>query len=222
MKTRDKLILASLELFNDKGERNVTTNHIAAELKISPGNLYYHFRNKSDIIYEIFIQYELLVDHYLQIPEDRPLNLDDLVYYLEAVFEGLWAYRFFHRDLEFLLDSDERLRKDYRAFTIRCLDAIKKILKGLQRGLKSVLQDLDDEHIESMALNVWLVVTNWMAYLKTEHAGEDNKAINKGMLKQGIYQVLSFTVPYLNDGYLEEIKRLQGKYRPQSAILNDV
>ncbi|WP_250656733.1 TetR/AcrR family transcriptional regulator [Alkalimarinus coralli] len=218
MKTRDKIILASLELFNDKGERNVTTNHIAADLSMSPGNLYYHFRNKSDIIYEIFIQYELLVDHYLQIPEDRPLNLNDLVYYLESVFDGLWSYRFFHRDLEFLLDSDERLRKDYRAFTVRCLDSIKKILKGLQKGLDGVLKDLDDEHIESMALNVWLVVTNWMAYLKTAHAGEGTVAINKDMLKQGIYQVLSFTVPYLTLPYVEEIRKLQEKYRPNPAV----
>lgn len=217
MKTRDKIILASLELFNDKGERNVTTNHIAADLGMSPGNLYYHFRNKSDIIYEIFIQYELLVDHYLQVPEDRPLNLNDLIFYLETVFDGLWSYRFFHRDLEFLLDSDERLRKDYRAFTIRCLDSVKKILKGLQKGPDHVLKALDDEHIESMTLNVWLVVTNWMAYLKTAHAGNDSNAIDKEMLKQGIYQVLSFTVPYLTPACVEEVITLQEQYRQNAT-----
>jgi len=77
------------------GERNVTTNHIAAHLAISPGNLYYHFRNKADIIYELFQAYEKLVDSCLDIPEHRPLTLDDLVCYLESVFDGLWAYRFF-------------------------------------------------------------------------------------------------------------------------------
>ena len=57
MKTRDKIVLAALELFNRDGERNITTNHIAAHIDISPGNLYYHFRNKQEIVREIFSLY---------------------------------------------------------------------------------------------------------------------------------------------------------------------
>ncbi|ARU58572.1 TetR family transcriptional regulator [Oleiphilus messinensis] len=212
MKTRDRIILASLELFNAQGERNVTTNHIAAHLNISPGNLYYHFRNKTDIVYEIFLKYQDLVTNYLKIPEDRGLTVADEFFYLESVFEGLWAYRFFHRDLEYLLECDPRLRRDYRKFTIKSLHNIKLILSGLENG--GVLADFEDQHLDSMALNVWLVITNWMAFLKTAHAGEENNAITKEMLKHGIYQVVTLQLPYLTQDYIDSVKEIREKFKP--------
>ena len=85
MKTRDRILMASLQLFNERGERVVTTNHIAAELGISPGNLYYHFRNKSEIISELLEQYQHDILELLVIPEDRPLTVQDKVAYFQAV-----------------------------------------------------------------------------------------------------------------------------------------
>jgi AcrR family transcriptional regulator len=212
MKTRDKILLSSLELFNDKGERNITTNHIAAHLAISPGNLYYHFRNKSDIIYEIFQEYEKLVDYYLDIPEDRPITLEDMTFYLESVFDGLWSYRFFHRDLEYLLDSDPRLRRDYREFTNRCLAAINRIFAKLADA--GIIQPQPEDLRSAMSLNVWLVITNWMAFLKTAHAAEEPASLSLTELKQGIYQVLTLEVPYLTPEYRERVLALREKYRP--------
>src|SRR3990167_1676925 len=85
LKTRERIIQASLELFNAQGERSVTTNHIAAHLGISPGNLYYHFRNKQAIIAELFALYERQVDTFLRRPEGRALTVQDKTFYLEAL-----------------------------------------------------------------------------------------------------------------------------------------
>lgn len=214
VKTRDRILETSLLLFNRQGERNVTTNHIAAELGMSPGNLYYHFRNKSEIVYELFVTYEALVDHYLVLPGSRSLAIGDLVTCLESVVDGLWRYRFLHRDLEFLLESDERLRQEYRAFTGRCLATIEEILDGLTRG--EVLQTLSAELRHALALNVWLVITNWMAFLKTVHASQE-PALEQ--VRQGIYQVLTLHLPYLAEAHRQDVLALRDRYRPEPIFV---
>jgi len=212
MKTKDKIILASLDLFNDKGERNVSTNHIAAHLGMSPGNLYYHFRNKSDIIFEIFKSYELLVDTYLSVPKGREITIQDLIAYLDAVFNGLWAYRFLHQDLGHLLANDERLRIDYRQFTLRCLDNIQNIILAMEHS--GIYQPMGDQQRNSKALNVWLIVTNWMTYLKTVHDEEHaEEALNHKSIQHGVYLVLDYIIPYLFEDTRKLAVELQEKYR---------
>src|SRR5215210_4307966 len=48
--TKERVLGAALRLFNEKGTAAVSTNHIAEAAGISPGNLYYHYRNKEEII----------------------------------------------------------------------------------------------------------------------------------------------------------------------------
>lgn len=210
MKTKERIILESLELFNARGERNVSTNHIAAHLNMSPGNLYYHFRNKNEIIYEIFKNYELMVDTYLRVPESRAIDIKDLLSYLDAVFNGLWAYRFLHRDLEHLLDSDERLRNDYRAFTLRCVQGITEIIAALEES--EIFDAQTEEQRRTKALNVWLIVTNWMTFLKTMFGAEQDSPSNRNAIRHGVYQVLDFIVPHLRTAETQEVIEFQKSY----------
>jgi AcrR family transcriptional regulator len=76
--TRERILDASLAMFNAQGEPNVTTNHIADELGISPGNLYYHYRNKDDIVERLFARYEARMDDALSVPEGRLPKLEDV------------------------------------------------------------------------------------------------------------------------------------------------
>ena len=57
LKTAEKILLISLDLFNSQGERNITSIDIANELDISPGNLYYHYKGKEEIVNALVDKY---------------------------------------------------------------------------------------------------------------------------------------------------------------------
>ena len=55
-KTRDRILETALALFNQDGFAKVTTARIAAEVGISEGNLWYHFRTKRDLVVALWEQ----------------------------------------------------------------------------------------------------------------------------------------------------------------------
>ena len=113
--TRERILETSLAMFNAQGEPNVTTNHIADELEISPGNLYYHFRNKEDIVEQVFARYEARMDQALLVPEGRLPNLEDIWLQLHLVFECMWEYRFLYRDLVDIALAQPQAQGAFRA-----------------------------------------------------------------------------------------------------------
>ncbi len=205
-KTRARIVQASLELFNTQGERSVTTNHIAAHLGISPGNLYYHFRNKQAIIAELFAQYEAQVDTFLRRPEGRALTVADKTFYLEALLAAMWHYRFLHRDLEHLLESDAELAARYRLFAQRCLVQAQAIYQGF---VEAGILLMDAAQIEALTLNSWIIMTSWVRFLCTTRGNPGD--LSEEMLRRGIYQVLALEGGYTAPQAREALEALYAK-----------
>ena len=78
MPTRERILDVALALFNDAGTAPISTNHIAAAAEISPGNLYYHFRNKEQIVQSLFERLFSTYEHVFALPQRRPPTLVDL------------------------------------------------------------------------------------------------------------------------------------------------
>ena len=208
MKTRDRIIQASLDMFNEQGERNVTTNHIAAKLEISPGNLYYHFKNKQQIIFDIYLEYESKVDENLQLPQDRPITVNDKLVYLQKIFQGLWDYRFLHRDLQHLLQNDPELHKRYNGFFKRCLDRTEAIYLAL-RDVQII--QANDTDIRALALNTWILVTSWFGFMHTNLLVSEANEESRELLNAGIYQIFALERPYLTPEYIEPVAEISTK-----------
>ena len=113
MKTRDKILLRSLSLFNAEGEPHVTTVDIANELNISPGNLYYHFHGKEEIIQELFAAFEIELIDILTAPIEKTLGAKDAWFYLYIVFEHIFNHRYLYRNLNDILQRYPQIAKKF-------------------------------------------------------------------------------------------------------------
>ena len=212
--TRDRILQASLQLFNTQGERNVTTNHIASHLGISPGNLYYHFRNKSTIVAELFNEFERQMEVFYALPEQITVNLDDKARYLESLLEILWQFRFMHQGLEYLLESDPELAARYREFAQRSLRNTQKIyLAFAEVGIL----ELNAQQAETLSINVWIVLSSWMQFLTTTQGIQMN--LDERLMRRGIYQILVLEEGYVAPAYREAVTSLCSQlYVPLDAI----
>jgi AcrR family transcriptional regulator len=205
-KTRDRILDVSLVMFNERGEPNVTTNHIADELEISPGNLYYHFRNKDDIVEHLFARYETRIDQVLVVPDERLPNLEDIWMQLHLAFETMWDFRFIYRDLVDLTSRNRKLRMHFSRIIKRATANAAEVLKGLAAA--EVLRASRDE-IQATANNIILVATFWLSFNSVRGA-----MVEKGSedLTEGIHQVMMLIAPFLRDAERLHLNNLASAY----------
>jgi AcrR family transcriptional regulator len=204
--TRERILDASLAMFNAQGEPNVTTNHIADELGISPGNLYYHFRNKDDIVGQLFSRYETRIDEALLVPADRLPNLEDIWLQLHLVFECMWAYRFLYRDLVDILARNRKLKLRFARIMTRASTSAADLMRGLVRA--DVMRASAAE-IRALAENVLLIATFWQSFCAVRSGKAEPEQPDLG---RGIHQVMVLIAPFLRDDEREHLERLADAY----------
>jgi AcrR family transcriptional regulator len=208
MKTRDKIIQASIALFNEQGERNVTTNHIAAHLAISPGNLYYHFRNKEDIILSIYEEYarSLLLDTLPKLPAElKPL--DSLVLYMDSVFQTTMKFRFFYSNLPVLLDKSPNLREKYVEVQQSITERISKLLLSLRAA---DFIDFADEELADIVSILRLINTFWVSFHQTQTIVNE---VNDSVFYQGVLKILVLLRPYTKEHAISELNQARDVYQ---------
>ena len=194
LKTRDRILHISLALFNERGERTVTTNHIAAAMGISPGNLYYHFRNKTEIIKELMDTYQSETIELMSLPTDRALTVHDKVQYFQALSQQLWKYRFLHRDIHHMMDSNDDFKQMYPRFAGQIMQKGKQIYQGF---VDAGLMNISAAEIEALIINIWIVLTNWTNFLYMSGHISHTGVMNEHWIWQGLRQMVFLEGPYL-------------------------
>jgi AcrR family transcriptional regulator len=209
-RTAERILEVTLELFNRFGEPNVSTTLISAELKISPGNLYYHYPAKDELINALYGRYEEALTQLLHAADDVR-NVEDAWLFFHMLFELIWRYRFLYRDLNDLLSKNRKLETQFQVVLKNKTLAVKAVLDGLSRG--SAIH-LDSRAADPTANAMVVVLTYWLSYeyvRDPRHALEPDSA--GPALLRGAFHVLSLLMPYLEPAQREHLLGLVGPYQ---------
>ena len=209
-RTAERILEVSLDLFNRFGEPNVSTTLISAEMGISPGNLYYHYPAKDELINALFDRYEAGLNELLA-AADNVRNVEDAWLFFHMLFELIWQYRFLYRDLNDLLSKNRRLETHFQFVLKNKSRAVAQVLDGLTRG--SSLR-IDHRVREAVASAMVVVLTYWLSY---EYVRDPRRALEPesaaAALSRGAYHVLSLLMPYLEPAAREHLLQIAGAYR---------
>jgi len=203
--TRDRILEASLRLFNDDGVAKVSTHRIAAELGISSGNLHYHFKTKQQIVMWLFRRFE---DRLAPCIDAAAVvtALDDLWLSLHMTFEAMSEYRFVYRDIDYLLDESPELETRAKALTARNLLAAQTLCAGLAEAgvIKAAAEDVD-----VLALQLVFTTTCWFSFKRltpSKHRGQHAEAA------LAAYYALTILSPYVVGEARDYLNYLRAKY----------
>ncbi len=193
-RTRSRVLAESLRLFNELGEAQVTTGTIATALDMSAGNLYYHFRNKDQIVLDLFTRFEERIDVEPRAASGGADAIEDLWLYLHLMLEAIWEYRFLYRNLDDLLARNRKLREHFARIVERKFAVVVALSEGL---VSAGAMRARPEEIRTLARNVLLVATYWLSFQALRGRGRARAQDVEGDLGRGAYQVMALIAPYL-------------------------
>ena len=191
MKTKDKIIATAIKLFNLHGTKAISTNHIAKEMGISPGNLYYHFTSKHDIIRSISDNFRSELTSAFQIQLDTISDFsDNLTTLFNRFFKIQQSYQFLFLEGVHLIKQDSRLLDNYTKLRGLIKKGYHELLSNL---VKIKIMKKQSLHIIDDLLDTqWIIMWYWI-----NHTVLDRKIYDDFQIKKGIKLSFSIIKPQL-------------------------
>lgn len=190
MSTREKILDTALALFNKEGTSAISTNHIAEAAGISPGNLYYHFHNKEEIIRELFERLFSANEQGFGLPTDKLPTLEDMQEFVRFNYRTLWQYRFIHRELVALLQNDPDLRTRFLSVRQRGFEGFHQLFNAFVAA--GVLSAESPEEIDNLAELIWMVTEFWLTSLELS-----GKTVDESQMERGVQLMVQLLKPYI-------------------------
>jgi AcrR family transcriptional regulator len=190
IKTKELIKNKALELFNEKGSHRITTNHIADAMGISPGNLYYHYGNKEEIIRDLFAEATAAFQKLWDVLTD--VSAAEMLSLFRESARVYYAYRFFYMEMPMLISRDPELAAVYSANHARNLEVYTRIAQSVMN--RDRVNKMTEAEIRAIVVNGWIVSEFWLSYLFLSGTG-----ISEETVARYSSQMLLMICPYLDE-----------------------
>ena len=180
MNTKGKIIATAIDLFNIHGTKAISTNHIAKEMGISPGNLYYHFRSKNDIIRSISDNFSNELGSVFKIQLD---TISDFSSNLTSLFNRFFkiqqSYQFLFLEGVHLTRQDSRLLDNYTNLRNLIKKGYHELLSNLVKIkiMKKQSLNIIDDLLDAQ----WIIMWYWINHTILDRNTYDDFQIKKGI-----------------------------------------
>ncbi|MGZ3774949.1 MAG: TetR/AcrR family transcriptional regulator [Pseudobdellovibrionaceae bacterium] len=198
MKTKERILVTSIDLFNRSGVVAVTTNHIAKAMNISPGNLYFHYDNKEEILVELFKR--MAKDTY-QVWRPRRTKKASPLEFINENFDLYWRYRFFHREMYALRRKDQQLAKMWRTHIHKMM----KLMVILYRQWMKEGKMMKIEQVSEMQYIAESLLAMSTTFLQFFESAE--KQPGKRSIERGKHHVARLLLPYTTGETKDEFEK---------------
>lgn len=212
MGNRARIVTQCRRLMNARGAQAIGTTQITEALGISPGNLYYHFKNKEEIVLAVFDELERDFRDAISIEFSPPISAQQFAGFYSHSLEVSWRYRFFFGGLLHLLRKDDSLALRYRELQSWALDVLENIARQVAAD-GNLYKPRGKNGFRSLALNTWLIWSNWVRHVQIS---DEHHEVSYSDMRDGMDQIFEVLAPYLTAEFHRAARRVLTQNLPES------
>jgi AcrR family transcriptional regulator len=201
--TKQKILDTARNLFNKNGYSQVTIRMLAQDLKISSGNLNYHFKKREAILEALYFEMVAVFDQRAQSLSDQKLTLEYTQLSIQTSMERMVDYRFFWNDLFYILQSNLKIQQHFEQAKVNRIKGYEYLFDAfIKQGILTPASfPLEYKLLAERMIdysNTWLYASNLY----------ETTASTQQMIEKASLQLILFLYPYLTTRGQQEIQEL--------------
>lgn len=199
-KTKDRILISSLVLFNEGGFNNVTTASIAKHTGILEGTLWYHFNSKKDILSN---HIQLLKKVFFSVnQQNKSKDFETIINEFFQSYNIIWDFRYILRDnFQKYYEDDKSISKTITDIN-NYLDkwAENRILHSQESGLIKI----NSKEIKNLSEITLVLGRYWLDFSMKKYPGVKISSLRL----KGLKHIVTVLSPYLNPQGIPTIENM--------------